>query len=284
MHEAQCVGCLLPIQTGGSGKQSWVLGHLALHQRQAALLVIGQMVNISSFAPWTISDAATVPQKQPRPTHRWRAQYVPIKLYSQSRLWADGAPGPSFAAPCLSVRKVDCVWHHWWGLMVKGAPANTYTVILEVTDSVYDLFPSLPALLFLHHVPGPGLGPHRQAPLRVMSLSPWLWEADGLLSAPPHSHTLRVVGGPSQWQNTGAGASIVFCFSRHWEGTSWILECSWFSHGGMSTRAFPHCHAFHFNQGLINRNYTECTAQVKGKKASVTINMFYLALSSIFPP
>lgn len=82
--------------------------------------------------------------------------------------------------------------------MVKGAPANTYTVILEVTDSVYDLFPSLPALLFLHHVPGPGLGPHRQAPLRVMSLSPWLWEADGLLSAPPHSHTLRVVGGPSQ--------------------------------------------------------------------------------------
>lgn len=33
----------------------------------------------------------------------------------------------------------------------------------------------------------------------------------------------------------------------------------------------------------MNRNYTECTAQVKGQKESVTINMFYLALSSIFP-
>lgn len=49
-------------------------------------------------------------------------------------------------------------------------------------------------------------------------------------------------------------------------------------------RVFTRYNGFHFNQRLINRNYADCTAQVKGKEESVTINIFYLTLSGIFPP
>ena len=148
-----------------------------------------------------------------------------------------------------------------------------------------------------------------------MSLLPRGWEGDGRLCALPEGvsaspgptnpakttadpgravssapsapgHTLgpaarRAVRGPSQQQTTGAGASagsITWFFEKP---RGHLLNTQL---GGMSMRAFTRYNGFHFNQRLINRNYADCTAQVKGKEESVTINIFYLTLSGIFPP
>lgn len=97
--------------------------------------------------------------------------------------------------------------------------------------------------------------------------APWPLSAP---SRPPGSQ--RVV----RQQNTGAGApsATVLLFLRELRGRVW------FRHGGTNTGAPTQRDGF----CLIGTIVSEHTAQFKGKKESMTLNIFYLTLSSISFP